>query len=291
MQSELRPADSSYRVLMSVLLARTGQTLSPNRIWRIEMSLKPVMQRHGIASLDDLVAALVTSTGSRLLDDTVDAMLNNETYFFREHSVFDEIVASALDDLRQINAASRTITIWHCGVSTGQEAYSLAMEMAEDREKWIGWTIDVVGTDISHHAISRARVGLYSQFEIQRGLPAKRMVRWFDQTEGGWLAKADLRRRIEFSVQNMLTDRPPLARPADLIFCRNLLLYFSAEMRQKAFARLRAAAARDAYLVLGAGETVLGQTDQFVASPRQRGLYEAADRLGNQRDVPLRRIA
>ncbi|BBB12611.1 chemotaxis protein CheR [Sphingopyxis sp. FD7] len=282
-------SESAYRVLMGVLESRTGQTLSPSRIWRIEMSLKPVMQRHGIADLDALVGALVTANSRQLLDDTVDAMLNNETYFYREHSVFDDIAATALEKLRAINAERRRLTIWHCGVSTGQEAYSMAMLIAEQGATWAGWQVDIVGTDVSHQAIGRARVGLFSQFEIQRGLPVQRMVRWFDQTESGWLAKADLRRRIDFSVQNMLTDRPPLASPADLIFCRNLLLYFSLPMRQKAFARLRAAAAPQSFLVLGAGETVLGQTDQFVASPRLRGLYEPADqqarRLGSGRPV------
>ncbi len=270
-------SDSAYRVLMGVLESRTGQTLSPSRIWRIEMSLKPVMQRHGIGDLDALVAALVTSTSRQLLDDTVDAMLNNETFFYREHSVFDDIATKALDHVRRANAASRRLTIWHCGVSTGQEAYSLAMLLAEQAGTWAGWTIQIVGTDVSYHAISRARIGLYSQFEIQRGLPVQRMVNWFDQTDAGWLAKADLRRRVDFSVQNMLVDRPPLAAPADLVFCRNLLLYFAKPMREKAFARLRAAAAPQSFLVLGAGETVLGQTDQFVASQRLRGLYEPAD--------------
>lgn len=270
-------SESAYRVLMGVLESRTGQTLSPNRIWRIEMSLKPVMQRHGLTDLDALVAALVTSTSRQLLDDTVDAMLNNETFFYREHSVFDDIASKALDHIREVNSLSRRVTIWHCGVSTGQEAYSMAMLIAEQAERWAGWNVQIVGTDVSYHAISRARVGLYTQFEIQRGLPVQRMVRWFDQTEAGWLAKADLRRRIDFSVQNMLVDRPPLATPADLIFCRNLLLYFAAPMRLKAFARLRAVAAPQSFLVLGAGETVLGQTDQFVASPRLRGLYEPAD--------------
>lgn len=267
-------SDSAYRVLMGVLESRTGQSLSPSRIWRIEMSLKPVMTRHGIADLDGLVAALASSTSRHLLDDTVDAMLNNETYFYREHSLFDDLTQTALDRLREVKAQDRKIRIWHCGVSTGQEAYSLAMEFAECADKWRGWTIEIVGTDVSYHAISRARVGLFSQFEIQRGLPVHRMVRWFDQTDAGWLAKADLRRRVEFSVQNMLTDRPPLTGPADVIFCRNLLLYFSPAMRQKAFTRLRAIAAEQSFLVLGAGETVLGQTDQFVASPRLRGLYE-----------------
>lgn len=270
-------SESAYRVLMGVLESRTGQTLSPNRIWRIEMSLKPVMQRHGITDLDALVAALVTSNSRQLLDDTVDAMLNNETYFYREYSIFDDIAANALEHIHRVNLRERRLTIWHCGVSTGQEAYSMAMLLAEQDSKWAGWRVDIVGTDVSYHAVGRARVGLYSQFEIQRGLPVQRMVRWFDQTEAGWLAKADLRRRVDFSVQNMLTDRPPLAAPADLIFCRNLLLYFSLPMRQKAFARLRAVAAPQSFLILGAGETVLGQTDQFVASPRLRGLYEPAD--------------
>ena len=269
--------DSAYRILMGLLEARTGQTLSPSRIWRIEMSLKPVLQHHRLADMDALVAALVNGTDRTLLDAVIDAMLNNETFFFREHLLFDDIAVQALEQLRQINASTRQLTIWHCGVSTGQEAYSLAMQLAEDGARWDGWQVEIVGTDVSHQAIARARTGIYSQFEIQRGLPAQRMVRWFDQSSAGWLVKAELRRRIEFEVQNLLLDRPPLRRPADLIFCRNVMLYFSALTRQKAFARLRSFAARDAFLVLGAGETVLGQTDQFVASRRIRGFYEPAD--------------
>lgn len=280
-------SDSAYRILMGLLEARTGQTLSPNRIWRIEMSLKPVLQHHKLADMDALVGALATGTDKTLLDDVIDAMLNNETFFFREHLLFSDIATTALDELRRINAATRHLSIWHCGVSTGQEAYSLAMLFAEDPERWAGWTIEIVGTDVSRHAIARARAGIYSQFEIQRGLPAQRMVRWFDQTEAGWLAKAELRRRVEFSLQNLLVDRPPLVRSADLIFCRNVLLYFSAETRQKAFARLRNFAAPRSFLVLGAGETVLGQTDQFVASRRLRGLYEPSDMVS----VPLARSA
>lgn len=270
-------SDSAYRILMGLLEARTGQTLSPNRIWRIEMSLKPVLLQHKLGDMDALVGALVNGTDKSLLDDVIDAMLNNETFFFREHQLFDDIAANALEQLRAVNARTRKIVIWHCGVSTGQEAYSLAMQFAEAGDRWAGWTVEIVGTDVSRRAIGRARAGIFSQFEIQRGLPAQRMVRWFDQTDAGWLAKAELRRRAEFSVQNLLVDRPPLSGPADLIFCRNVLLYFSAATRQKAFARLRNFAARDAFLVLGAGETVLGQTDQFVASRRLRGLYEPAD--------------
>jgi chemotaxis protein methyltransferase CheR len=281
-------SDSTYRILMGLLEARTGQTLSPGRIWRIDMSLKPVLQQHKIDDMDALVAALVNGTDRSLLDDVIDAMLNNETFFFREHLLFDDIAARALETLREVNARSRQITIWHCGVSTGQEAYSLAMQLAEDGARWDGWRIEIVGTDVSRRAVARARMGIYSQFEIQRGLPAQRMVRWFDQSDAGWLVKAELRRRINFEVQNLLVDRPPLSRPADLIFCRNVLLYFSAHTRQKAFARLRSVAARDAFLVLGAGETVLGQTDQFVASRRLRGFYEPADAAAPQSPLQSR---
>jgi chemotaxis protein methyltransferase CheR len=270
-------SDSAYRILMGLLEARTGQTLSPNRIWRIELSLKPVLHHHKLADMDALVSALVTGTDKSLFDDVIDAMLNNETFFFREHLMFDDIAGAALDALRAVNARSRQITIWHCGVSTGQEAYSVAMLMAEQGERWAGWTVRIVGTDVSRRAIARAKAGIYSQFEIQRGLPAQRMVRWFDQTDAGWLAKADLRRRADFSVQNVLIDRPPLPGAADLVFCRNVLLYFSAATRAQAFSRIRSFAAPHAFLVLGAGETVLGQTDQFVASRRLRGLYEPAD--------------
>ncbi|WP_033072958.1 CheR family methyltransferase [Sphingopyxis sp. MWB1] len=267
---------SAYRILMKVLESCTGQTLAPGRLWRIEMSLGPIMQRHGIADLDTLVAELVRAENRRLLDATIGAMLNNETFFYRERSLFDDIGGPALDHLRAVKESQRRLTIWHCGVSTGQEAYSMAMLLAEQGEKWAGWQVDIVGTDVSSQAIARARVGLYSQFEIQRGLPIKQMVRWFDQTEGGWLAKADLRRRVHFSVQNMLTDRPPLSEPADLIFCRNLLLYFAPPMRREAFRKLRALAPPHSLLVLGAGETVIGQTEDFVASTRFRGFYEPA---------------
>ena len=119
--------DSAYRILMGLLEARTGQTLAPGRIWRIDMSLKPVLQQHKLDDMDQLVAALVNGTDHSLLDDVIDAMLNNETFFFREHLLFDEIASTALEQLRQANAGTRQLTIWHCGVSTGQEAYSLAM--------------------------------------------------------------------------------------------------------------------------------------------------------------------
>ena len=271
------PAASATRILAGLLEARTGQQIAPSRYWRIQTALAPLLKQHAIPDLEALVAVLSDPDNEPLLQESLEAMLNNESFFFRDTALFATLRSEAFPVLRERRSHRKTLRVWCAGTSTGQEAYSVAMLLDSEREKWAGWTIEIVGTDLSASVIARARAGRYSQFEIQRGLPVQRMVRWFDQTEGGWLAKADLRRRIDFSVQNMLTDRPPLASAADLIFCRNLLLYFSAPMRQKAFARLRAVAAPQSFLVLGAGETVLGQTDQFVASPRLRGLYEPAD--------------
>ncbi len=265
--------DSAVRILTELLRARTGQTLLPGRMWRVEMSLKPVLAKYRLDDLPALVSALTQGAAPAMLDDTIQAMLNNETYFFREHSVFGELTGPVLAQLQAQKARRKMLTIWHCGVSTGQEAYSMAMGFAEDPVRWAGWSVTIVGTDISRSAIDRARAGIYNQFEIQRGLSAQRLVRWFDQLPDGWLAGSELRRRVQFSVQNMLTDMPQLPEPPDLILCRNVMLYFDAETRRRAFDRLRQIIAPHGLLVLGAGETVLGQTDQFRISDQFSGFY------------------
>jgi chemotaxis protein methyltransferase CheR len=170
----------------------------------------------------------------------------------------------------------RRLAIWCAGCSTGQEAYSIAMHFAEQKPRWKGWTIDIFGSDVARVAIERARSGVYSQFEVQRGLPVLQMMRWFEELPGAaWRIAPELRRAVRFEVGSLIG---PSASPArfDIILCRNVLLYFSPEMRRAAFARLAAAAADDAVLMLGAGETVIGQTDAFVSDPACRGLYRHA---------------
>ncbi len=256
--------------------ARTGQALGPNRIWRIETALKPVMRKHGIDSLDRLVATLASGDLCGLVDEVIDALLNNESYFFRDHIVFDELNDRVLEALRARNAASRTMSIWMAGCSTGQEAYSIAMMLADAPEKWHGWTIRLVATDISHRAIAKAQTGLYTQFEIQRGLSVTRMVRWFDQEGSDWRIKQELRDRVDFYQHSLLSQAPP-AGPFDVILCRNVLLYFARNVRAEVFSRLHSVLASNGVLTLGAGETTLGQTEAFIPSGEYRGFYRAAD--------------
>jgi chemotaxis protein methyltransferase CheR len=268
--------EGACRVLVGLLEARTGQALAPNRIWRIETALKPVMRKHEIATLDCLVARLATDGDAGLVDEVIDALLNNESYFFRDHIVFDQLNDRVFKDLRVRNAASRSLSIWTAGCSTGQEAYSIAMMLADAPHKWRGWTIRIVATDISHGAIAKAQSGLYTQFEIQRGLSVTRMVRWFDQQGSDWLIKEELRNKVDFYQHSLLSQAPP-AGPFDIVLCRNVLLYFARDVRTEVFSRLHSVLAKNGVMALGAGETILGQTDLFVPSGDYRGLYNRSD--------------
>ena len=258
--------------MVELLARRTGQTLCENRLWRIDTALKPLLVKYKLASLGELATMMDKAAGDSLQSEITDALLNNESFFFRDHLLFTYINNVLLEDIRTAKGANRTLSIWLAGCSNGQEAYSVAMMLAEDPARWAGWSIRIVATDVSEGAIERARKGIYSQFEIQRGLPVTRMVRWFDQDGENWVAREELRRMIDFRQQNMLLQTP-LGGPFDLIFCRNVLLYFSLPVRRQVFARLRKLIAPHGYLMLGAGETVIGQTDDFASSRVHRGFY------------------
>lgn len=264
---------TALRYLATLLEQRTGQQIGPNRLWRVETVLKSLMRARGIPDLEALVAVIAAGRDVTLASEVVEALLNNETFFFRDAQAFELLRNGALERLRQQRAASRRISIWCAGCSTGQEAYSLAMIFADAPAKWDGWTIDITATDVSEAAIAKARAGYYSQFEIQRGLPVGAMLRWFDQVGEDWRVKRELARYLRFRRHNILMAQ---TGRFDIILCRNVLLYFSAERRREAFDRLAASMMPDGYLMLGAGETVIGQTDAFVSAPELRGLYRRA---------------
>lgn len=267
---------ATLQYLANLLEQRTGQQIGANRTWRVETVLKSLVKERGLPDLRALVDALECHRHPTLATDVVEALLNNETFFFRDATVFDQIRGRALEQLRIARAATRRLSIWCAGCSTGQEAYSLAMIFADDPARWAGWTIDITATDVSEAALTKAKAGFYSQFEIQRGLPVTSMLRWFDQVGQDWRVKRDLARHVRFRRHNLLMAQ---TGRFDLIMCRNVLLYFSPERRREAFDRLAASMAPDGYLVLGAGETVIGQTDAFVSAPELRGLYRLASRM------------
>lgn len=266
------PGQVALGIVTGLLEAHTGQTLTADRAWRVGSALSNVLRVNGLASLDDLVVRLTDPAEGRLAGQVVEALLNNETYFFRDRAMFDALAAHVLPELQQLRAQTRRLTIWSAGCSTGQEAYSLAMLIAGDPARWRGWTVDILATDVSPSMVATARQGSYSQFQIQRGLGALEMVTFFDETASGWRAAPALRRMIRFETHNLL-DAPPSPARFDLILCRNVLLYFDRPTRARAFDRLAEALAPDGRLLLGGGETTVGQARSLAPIAGGHGLH------------------
>jgi chemotaxis protein methyltransferase CheR len=273
----MEASTAALQIIADLLTLHTGQELTEGRHWRVGSALASVFRENGISNVDQLVCLLDQPPHGQQAADlarrVVEALLNNETYFFRDKPTFDQMPHSILPELARRRTASRRLSIWSAGCSTGQEAYSLAMLFAQQRERWEGWSIEILGTDVSHRAVTAARKGRYSQFEVQRGLTVKEMLDFFEEQPGGWQVRRDIQDLVQFRQHNIL-DNPPARKPFDLILCRNVLLYFNQQTRTHTFARLAEALAPDGFLMLGAGETVTGQTSQFVPAMHRIGLFE-----------------
>ena len=260
----------SHGALTTLLEGRTGQQIASYRAWRIDTALKPLVRDRGLDSIDSLVDRLRDGCDRTLADQVVDALLNQETSFFRDGGVIDQVVEA----VAAVEATGRRARVWSAGCATGQEPLSLAIAFAERTERSGVAAPDIVATDVSEGALARAREGRFTHFEIQRGLPVRRMIRWFDEQEGDWVAKPELTRAIAFRRHNLVADPSP--GRFDVVLCRNVLLYLSAPAKAEVFARLADALRPEGLLVLGAGETVIGQTDRFEPSPQVRGFYAHA---------------
>jgi chemotaxis protein methyltransferase CheR len=247
-------SEISQRIISDLLFTRTGQQLTPSRRWRIDTALSALFRERGISNLDQLVCLLADAREEKLTLEVVEALLNNETYFFRDRLMFDLLASDVLPELAAKRADTRRLSIWSAGCSTGQEALSLAMLFADQPERWKGWRIDILGTDISGRAVAAAKNGAYTQFEIQRGLGVTQMLRWFTETGEGWRPRPELRRPIRFER-------------------RNVLLYFAPANRARALGRLAEATANDGWLMIGAGETVNGHSQSFEPACDTSGLY------------------
>ncbi|MCT2399619.1 CheR family methyltransferase [Novosphingobium mangrovi (ex Huang et al. 2023)] len=280
-------SETSKQILAELLKSQTGQDFPTNRIWRVGTALSGLSREHGIANLDRLIAKLALSHRSALAE----ALLNNETYFFRDRAMFELLDERVLPELARERASARSLRIWSVGCSTGQEVLSLAMLFAEQESRWAGWKVDILGTDVSSAAIEAARAACYTPFQIQRGLAVGQMVKWFEETPQGWRAQDKLRRMVRFERHNLL-DPLPCQGGFDIVLCRNVLLYFDDATRKCAFERLSAAIAPDGWLMLGAGETSIGQTGRIVPDRTLRGLHRLSSFAAAQRqDEAPRRAA
>jgi chemotaxis protein methyltransferase CheR len=263
-----------YEFLCKLLKEQSGLALAGDKQYLVESRLLPLARKAGIASLGDLVAKL-RAGGDRLAVEVVHAMTTNESFFFRDKIPFDHFRDTIMPALLNARAAERRIRIWCAAASTGQEPYSLAICLKEMKEKIADWRIEILGTDLSTAVLDKAKDGLYTQFEVQRGLPIQLLVKYFAQVGEMWHIGADIRAMVQYRPLNLLSDFSYLG-PFDLVFCRNVLIYFDQDTKVDVLGRLARVVAPHGYLVLGAAETVVGLSDAFRPVPDRRGLYAPA---------------
>lgn len=251
----------------------SGTELGENSLGAVDVKLAPVLAEFDLPTMAHLTNALAKPGSSRLRQRVAEAVAVPESYFFRNRDCFSYISDAALSRVMEYRAAARRIRIWCAACSTGQEPYSLAMLLAEKGAALDGWTIDLLATDFSEAVLGKARRGLYSQFEVQRGLPARMLIKYFEKQDAAWQIKPEIRARVAFREQNLLHSCVALGR-FDIILCRNVLIYFGTDQRAAVLGRLARRLEPDGYLVLGAAETILGCSRDFERVPEsQNGIY------------------
>jgi chemotaxis protein methyltransferase CheR len=264
-----------FEFLRGFLKARSGLALTPEKRYLVESRLSPICRRFELDTLSGLVSTLKNGRNSNLEKAVVEAMTTNETFFFRDKGPFDLFKDVLLPKYLTARASTRRLRIWCAAASTGQEPYSLAMLLNEASSRLAGWQVEIIATDISTEVLEKAKAGLYNQFEVQRGLPIQLLVKYFKQTGDQWQIAPQIRAMVEYRPLNLIKEFGHLGT-FDIVYCRNVLIYFDKPMKTDVLHRLANAMAPDGALLLGAAETVIGLTEALSPDPVSRGLYTKA---------------
>lgn len=250
----------------------TGFAVDPRRTAFLADRIAPVLVSHGVHDSAELAIRLRPGGDSALSAALVDAVVVNETLFFRDRAPFASLRTAILPALLQARKGPRRLRIWSAACSTGQEPYSLAMLLDEQARHLTGWTVDLVATDVSRIALATARAGVYSHFAVQRGLSTHQLLRYFRRVDSGWEISEALRAAVNFAECNLLADFSALGA-FDIICCRNVLMYMDAARRNDILARIADVLAPDGILMMGAAETNVGLTDLFAALPDHPAIF------------------
>jgi chemotaxis protein methyltransferase CheR len=260
-----------YEFLRKLLKERSGLDLSADKQYLVESRLVPLARKAGLAGISELVQKIRSGTDP-LTADVVEAMTTNETFFFRDKIPFDHLREAVLPELMQARASRRSLRIWCAASSSGQEPYSIAMCLKGLGAALAGWRIEILATDLSQAVLEKSKAGIFSQFEVQRGLPIQMLVKHFTQVGELWQLNADIRAMVQHRQLNLLQDFSHLGT-FDVIFCRNVMIYFDQDTKTGIFDRLAKVLEADGVLALGAAESVVGISDAFKPYPERRGLY------------------
>jgi chemotaxis protein methyltransferase CheR len=267
----MTPQDFDY--LRKLLRERSGLVLSAEKQYLAESRLLPVARKHGLAGLGDLVGKLkATTAAAPLTVEVIEAMTTNESFFFRDKVPFEHFRFTIMPALLAARAREKRIRIWCTACANGQEPYSLAMSLKGIGPALAGWRVEIVATDLSNEVLAKAKAGIYNQFEVQRGLPIQSLVKFFTQVGEAWQIAEEIRAMVKFRPLNLLADFSSLGT-FDLVFCRNVLIYFDQDTKIGVLNRMARQMPSDGFLILGAAETVVGLTEAFKPMADQRGIY------------------
>ncbi len=275
---------SDYDFIRKLLKQRSGLMLAADKQYLLESRLLPIALRRGYANLSDIVRQLRLDD-EVLTVEVVEAMTTNETFFFRDRIPFDHFKSFIIPSLLAARSHNKRIRIWCAAASTGQEPYSLAMLLQEMGHALDGFRIEILATDLSKPVLEKAKAGIYSQFEVQRGLPIQMLLKYFTQSGDLWQIAPHIRSMVQFRPLNLLNDFSRLGT-FDLVMCRNVLIYFDQPTKSDILDRLARVTAADGYLVLGSAETTIGLTQAFSIVADRRGLYTPANAA-----IPTDRVA
>lgn len=261
-----------FDVFKNLLYAKSGLAITTDKSYLLESRLAPVIRKWNIGTMDALTNKLRNAPDKQLVEEVVDAMTTNETMFFRDQKPFDTFRDKIVPEIIKSKGPGCTIRIWSAACSSGQEPYTLAMIIRENAERWSGVKFEIVATDLANSALAEAQAGKYAQFEVQRGVPIRLLVKYFTQSGENWIIKDEIRQMVTFKNFNLL-DPADAFGSFDLIFCRNVLKYFDQPTKAKILERLTKRLDKYGYLFLGSTETILGVSNAFKPLDGQRGIY------------------
>lgn len=269
----LRPAD--FDLFKTMLYEKSGLVITPDKSYLLESRLAPHLKTWGLADMAALAEKLRKLPDKAIIDVIVDAMTTNETSFFRDMKPFDKFRDVVVPAILAKKGAGAPIKIWSAACSSGQEPYTLALTIKENALKWAGTKFDILATDLSTEILAQAKAATYTQFEVQRGMPIQLLIKYFSQNGDKWTVKDDLKQFITFQKFNLLDSMDHMG-PFDIIFCRNVLIYFDQQTKGKVLEKMRKRLHPHGFLFLGGAETVLGITNAFKPMEGERGLYVPA---------------
>ncbi|MFN0264564.1 CheR family methyltransferase [Tepidamorphus sp. 3E244] len=283
----MTPADFAF--FQTFLKQRSGLALAADKEYLLESRLKPILRRNSIEDIGEVARELRAGRNRALENAVVEAMTTNESFFFRDKTPFDQFRDQVMPDIIKTRGVNKRLRVWCAAASTGQEPYSISMILKEMAPQLPNWRTEIIGTDLSNEVLEKARAGLYSQFEVQRGLPVQMLLKYFEQQGEMWQLNPAIRAMVQYRTLNLLENFSNLGQ-FDVVFCRNVLIYFDAQTKLDVLNRISRVLAPDGYLVLGAAETVVGLTTDFVPQQGGRGIYRPNGH-GKAAERPAMRLA